>query len=82
MKHLALFITITFVVSASALLWAPGAILAEEPILVIDNGGHMAGIGSVIFTQDGRYLVSVSLDKTIRVWDVATGETVRVVLHK
>jgi WD40 repeat protein len=26
-----------------------------------------------MFTKDGRRLVSVSDDKTIRVWDVATG---------
>ena len=32
----------------------------------------------VIFTSDGRYLISASADKTIRVWDTSTGEVVRV----
>ncbi len=41
---------------------------AEKPVLVIDPGGHKAVICDVIFTRDGRYLISASVDKTIRVW--------------
>lgn len=47
------------------------------PILQIDPGGHKALIRDVAFTPDGRYLVSASNDKVIRVWDIETGETVR-----
>lgn len=78
MKRLSSFVVITFIVTASAVFCAPGTVLAEEPILVIDSGGHMGMIWDLMFTQDGKYLVSVSWDKTIRVWEVATGETVRV----
>ena len=60
------------------ILFTPVHGLAEEPILTIDTGGHKALIWDVIFTKDGRYLVSASIDKTIRVWDTSTGEVVRV----
>jgi len=45
--------------------------------LQIDPGGHKAIINDVVFTPDGRYLVSASNDKLIRVWDLASGRTVR-----
>ena len=32
----------------------------------------------MLFTPDDRQVVTVSEDKTVRIWDVATGETVRV----
>ena len=52
---------------------------AEKPILQLDTGGHKAIIKDVIFTKDGRYLVSASEDKTIRVWDVRTGQINRII---
>jgi hypothetical protein len=41
------------------------------PPLVIEAGGHQAIIRKLLFTADGKELVSVSDDKTIRVWCVS-----------
>src|SRR5215471_12422995 len=35
-------------------------------------------IRSMMFTRDGKYLVSAGDDKAVRVWDVSTGRIVRV----
>ncbi len=51
----------------------------DVPILQLDTGGHMAKINCIAFTPDGRQLVSASEDKTIRVWDLASGKTVRTI---
>lgn len=53
---------------------SPGAVHAAEegtPRLVIEAGGHQAIVRKLLFTADGRELVSVSDDKTIRVWTVS-----------
>ncbi|HKM55678.1 MAG TPA: caspase family protein, partial [Isosphaeraceae bacterium] len=50
----------------------------EKPILVLDSGGHTAIVAKVLFTRDGKQLISVSVDKTIRLWDVASGAPLRV----
>ena len=39
----------------------------------------MAKISRIAFTPDGRQLVSASDDETIRVWDLASGKTVRTI---
>ena len=52
---------------------------ADDPMLVIDSGGHMAIIRSIMFTSDGKYLVSAGDDKVVRIWDVATAKTVRTI---
>lgn len=42
-----------------------------SPRLVIESNGHRGIIRQLIFTADGRELISVSDDKTIRIWSVS-----------
>ncbi len=50
----------------------------DDPRLVIEAGGHQAVIRKLLFTADGSELVSVSDDKTIRIWSVSQdGRNVR-----
>ena len=56
---------------ARAALIATTAADTDAPRLVLEAGGHQAIIRELIFTPDGRELVSVSDDKTIRIWSVS-----------
>ena len=46
----------------------------DKPVLVIETGGHHANITNVFVTPDSQRLVTVSLDRTVRVWRLADGE--------
>jgi WD40 repeat protein len=48
----------------------------ERPYLSLDAGGHTAMARAVLFTPNGKLALTIAADKTVRVWDVATGETV------
>ncbi|HET6386349.1 MAG TPA: Ig-like domain-containing protein [Armatimonadota bacterium] len=63
-----------------ALALAAGPVRSESPILLIEPGGPTARVQQVLFTPDGRQLISVGFDKAIRLWDVQTGNQIAV-LH-
>jgi WD40 repeat protein len=49
-----------------------------QPILRIETGMHTAFIRSIGADRAGRFLVTASLDKTARVWELPTGRLLRV----
>jgi WD40 repeat protein/class 3 adenylate cyclase len=57
------------------------AILADVTTLELpprELRGHTADVWGADFSPDGKYLVTGSSDRTARLWDLATGETIRV----
>ena len=67
-----------FAILFCVFIW--GAARAENrPIPQLDTGGHMAIIRGLAFTPDGKQLVSAGEDKVIRVWDLASGKTLRTI---
>jgi WD40 repeat protein len=39
--------------------------------------GHTGGVNAVAMTPDGRRAVSASTDRTLRLWDLESGQTIR-----
>lgn len=64
---------------APPLVFTAAASAGKGPYLELDTKGHMDLIRSIVFTSHGSQLISASDDKTIRVWDVATGRIVRTI---
>src|SRR5262245_26141224 len=50
----------------------------DQPILALDTGGHTNGVYKLMVSDYTRQLISVGLDKTIRLWDLESGEPTRV----
>lgn len=51
--------------------------LAQAPRIVINPMGHSARIHNLLFTPDGEKIISVSEDKTVRIWDAEKGQMIR-----
>lgn len=70
-------ISIVFLSTGSKL--AQTGELSREPILRIETGMHTAAIVRIGVDAANRFLVTASHDKTVRVWDLATGRLMRVI---
>jgi WD40 repeat protein len=51
----------------------------DQPYFTLDTGGPGGMVKRVAFTPDGKYLLLTGNDKTLRIWDLTTCETVRVI---
>src|ERR1700676_1017079 len=54
-------------------LFTLGPLSAEEPKLLDTLEGHTSMVSSVSCSPDGKTLASGSFNKSIKLWDVATG---------
>ena len=52
------------------------SVYSQTPRIVINPMGHSARINNLLFTPNGERVISISEDKTIRVWSVESGEMV------
>jgi len=52
----------------------------EKPEIFVQLG-HSIGIKSAAFTSDSTYLVSGSDDRTVKIWEAATGKEIRTLRH-
>jgi WD40 repeat protein len=46
----------------------------KRPILSLDPGGHTAIVKHVLFTPDSKRVITVSEDKSVRIWDLSTNQ--------
>ena len=58
--------------------WAQATQPPTEPVLRIEAGMHTAVIRGISNDAQGRWAVTASVDKTARVWDVASGRLLQV----
>ena len=67
------------VVLSVCLCWLTFGISAQTgvPRIVINSMGHSAKVQNLIFTPDGEKIITVSEDKTARVWNFNTGEMLK-----
>ena len=50
--------------------------IERRPILSLDAGGHTSYVREVFLTPDNRRAITVGDDKSIRIWNVLSGDTV------
>ena len=59
------------------IIWNVTAQTAEQSIETVIQTGHYAAVTAVAYSPDGKFAVTGSADKTIKLWEVATGREIR-----
>ena len=52
--------------------------LSSEPVLRIETGMHTAAITEISVDATNRFLVTASIDKTVRLWELPSGRLLRI----
>ncbi len=52
---------------------------ADRPILSLETGSHLDRVNGLCFTPDNKIFITASADKTIRLWDMETGNQLKVI---
>ena len=65
------------VLSPSDALMMLGEWVGEKDVDKLPSEGHTGPVRAVAVTPDGRCAVSASDDRTLRLWDLGTGQTIR-----
>ena len=78
-KHLALIALFFCLPIASPSAHAQEREPSREPVLRIETGTHTSLISRISIDTANHYLVTVSNDKTARIWELGTGRLIRVI---
>ncbi|HEX8174188.1 MAG TPA: hypothetical protein VF543_03605 [Pyrinomonadaceae bacterium] len=67
------------IIISTFILLFQSVVRGDNPQLIIDNGGHLGVIRRMIFTHDGKQLISAGDDKVIRFWNLEKGTLERTI---
>jgi WD40 repeat protein len=69
--------TLKMLVVIFAILIISNPAMADEKTETYIQQGHSSYVTSIDFSPDGKYIISGSDDKTLKLWDISSGREIR-----